>query len=217
MLDMAARTIRRADGQTMTVTVVRYHGYNPGQARDQIGHWVKPPSMREHPCPHSCCRDARVHPANLPVRLSRDYLRGLSEPELERELSHYQNYADSHERGFLQVIAELGRREDRAERVEARRERARGRRRRLNAEHRDEVYRQWLQAEAATRGVMLNKAGQRAGIDERSLFTGPESRVVKYASPELFEWFEEHGRPTRAAFLGSARERKLYYAGRRIG
>ena len=64
---------------------------------------------------------------------------------------------------------------------------------------------------------MLNKAGQRAGIDERSLFTGPESRVVKYASPELFEWFEIHGRPTRAAFLGSAKERRLYYAGRRIG
>jgi len=200
-----ARTIRRADGQTITVTVVRRHGYNPGQARDQIGHWVKPPSMREHPCPHSCCRNARVHPANLPVRLSRDYLRGLSERELERELGQYQNYSDTHERGFLQVIAELGRREERAERAEARKE------------HRDEVYRQWLQAEAATRGVMLNKAGQRAGIDERSLFTGPESRVVKYASPELFEWFEIHGRPTRAAFLGSAKERRLYYAGRRIG
>ena len=212
-----ARTIRRADGQTMTVTVIRRRGYNPGQARDQIGHWVKPPSMREHPCPHSCCRNARVHPANLPVRLSRDYLRGLSERELERELGRYQNYSDTHERGFLQVIAELGRREDRAERAEARKERARDRRRWLNAEHRDEIYRQWLQAEAATRGVMLNKAAQRAGIDERSLFTGPESRVVKYASPELFEWFEEHGRPTRAAFLGSAKERRLYYAGRRIG
>jgi hypothetical protein len=212
-----ARTIRRADGQTMTVTVIRRHGYDPAQARDQIGHWVKPPSMREHPCPHSCCRNARVHPANLPVRLSRDYLRGLSERELERELGQYQNYSDSHERGFLQVIAELGRREDRAEHAETRKERARDRRRRQNAEHRDEVYRQWLQAEAATRGVMLNKAGQRAGIDERSLFTGPESRVVKYASPELFEWFEEHGRPTRAAFLGSAKERRLYYAGRRIG
>jgi len=212
-----ARTIRRADGQTITVTVVRRHGYNPGQARDQIGHWVKPPSMREHPCPHSCCRNARVHPANLPVRLSRDYLRGLSERELERELGQYQNYSDTHERGFLQVIAELGRREERAERAEARKERARHRRRRQDQEHRDEVYRQWLQAEAATRGVMLNKAGQRAGIDERSLFTGPESRVVKYASPELFEWFEIHGRPTRAAFLGSAKERRLYYAGRRIG
>src|SRR5262249_40459313 len=129
-----ARTIRRADGQTMTVTVIRRGGYNPGQARDQIGHWVKPPSMREHPCPHRCCRNARVHPANLPVRLSRDYLRGLSEPELERELGQYQNYSDKHERGFLQVIAELGRREDRAERAEARRERARDRRRRQDQE-----------------------------------------------------------------------------------
>jgi hypothetical protein len=206
------RIVSTADGRTATIT--RHGKYN---VRDQIGHWVKPVSREDKPCPHSCCRNKHVHPENLPVKLDRRYLRRLDDDELERELRQYQNYSDSHEQGFLQVIAEMSRREDSAEHAEARKERARDRRRRASEEHRDEVYRQWLQAEAATKGVMLNKAGLRAGINERSLFTGPESRVVKYASPELFEWFEQHGRPTRAAFLGSAAERRLYYAGRRIG
>lgn len=201
----------------LVISVVRRASYDPGQARDRIGHWVAPPSMRGHPCPHACCQGMHPHPRNTPVILSRSYLRSLSETEVERELAHYQRYSDTHERGFLQIIAEVGRREQSADRAAARKERARAKRLARESEFRDEVYRQWLMAEAATKGYMLNAAGKRAGIDERSLFTGPESRVVKYASPELFEYFEQHGRPTRAAFLGSARERRLYYAGRRIG
>ena len=50
--------------------------------------------------------------------------------------------------------------------------RAQQRRRDAEQEYRDEVYRQWLAAEAATNGYMLNRAGRRGGIDERSLFTG---------------------------------------------
>src|SRR5579859_2714121 len=97
------------------------------------------------------------------------------------------------------------------------RERARRRRREAEQEYRDEVYRQWLAAEAATNGYMLNRAGQRGGIDERSLFTGPESRVRKYASPELIEWFQSHPRPTRVSWFGSASARRAHLAGRRIG
>ena len=81
-------------------------------------------------------------------------------------------------------------------RAAVRSERARRRRQDAEQEYRDEVYRQWLGAEAATNGYMLNKAGQRRGIDERSLFVGPESRVRKYTSPELIEWFESHPRPS---------------------
>jgi hypothetical protein len=55
-------------------------------------------------------------------------------------------------------------------RAAGRRERARQRRRAAEQEYRDEVYRQWLAAEAATNGFMLNRAGQRLGIDERTLF-----------------------------------------------
>ena len=95
----------------------------------------------------------------------------------------------------------------------------RARRRRQDAEqaYRDEVYRQWRAAEAATNGYMLNRAGRLGGIDERSLFTGPEARVRKYASPELIDWFQAHPRPTRVSWFGSAAARRAHLAGRRIG
>jgi hypothetical protein len=185
--------------------------------RDRIGHFVKPPSAAGRPCPHRCCRNYRVHPEHLPVRLDRAYLRTLSSDDIERELDQYANYADTHEAGFLQVIAEMTRREESEKRGAARKERARDRRQRAESEYKDEVYRRWLQAEAETKGVMLNKAGLAAGINERSLFTGPESRVSKYASPELIEYFESHPRPTRASWFGSAKSRRAHLAGRRIG
>ena len=98
-----------------------------------------------------------------------------------------------------------------------RRERARRRREAAEQEYRDEVYRQWRAAEAATKGCMLNRVGRGCGIDERSLFAGPESRVVKYASAELIEWFQSHPRPTRVAWFGSASARRAHLARRRIG
>jgi hypothetical protein len=168
-------------------------------ARDQLGHWVAPPSQRGHPCHHSCCQGKRVHPRSLPVKLNREYLRSLSDDELVTELGQYQRYSDSHERGFLQILAEAGRREDSAERATMRKERAREKRQRGNSEYRDEVYRQWFRAENGIQGgVLLNKAGRAAGIDERSLFTGSQRRVDKYASDELKEWFDSHPRMTRA-------------------
>lgn len=66
--------------------------------------------------------------------------------------------------------------------------------------YRDHIYRQWLAAENATRGVLLNKQGQAAGIDERALFNGPESRARKYASEELRNWWDKHGRMTFAEY-----------------
>jgi hypothetical protein len=99
----------------------------------------------------------------------------------------------------------------------ARRERARRRREAAEQEYRDEVYRLWRAAEAATNGFMLNRAGLHRGIDERSLFIGPESRVLKYASAELIEWFQSHPRPTRISWFGSAPARRAHRAGRRVG
>lgn len=141
----------------------------------------------------------------------------MNPAELERELEQYGRYSEIREHGFMQVIAEMNRREISAERAAARKERARRRRQTTESEYTDEVYRQWLQAESETRGVMLNKRGLAAGINERTLFTGPESRVVKYASPELIEYFESHPRPTRASWFGSATSRRAHLAGRRIG
>lgn len=199
-----------------------YHGhYN---VRDQRGHYVKPKTARYQLCHHSCCNGTRVHPETLPVKISRGYLRTLTEPQLERELDTYINFSDTHEQGMVQIIAEIDRRED-AEKMRAHRKMLSAQRRQeRESEHSDEVYRQWLLAESATNGVMLNnktlreiKAGKRAYIDERSLFTGPEWRVTKFASPELIEFFESHPRPTRASWFGSAHTRRDHLSSRSIG
>lgn len=179
------------------------------QARDNLSHWVAPPSARGKPCPHKCCQNKHPHPDKIPVKLDRAYLRSLTDQEVERELSTYQRYSDTHERGFLQVIAEAQRREDAPRRKAAGQEKARETRARRESEYRDHVYREWLTAENGIQGaVMLNRKGNAAGIDERSLFTGPQSRVDKYASDELKEWFTSHPRPTRARLLGRREDRR---------
>jgi hypothetical protein len=178
------------------------------QARDQIGHWVAPSSARQKPCPHRCCEWKHPHPANLPVKLNRSYLRSLSQEDLERELIYYQRYSDTHEAGYLQIIAEDTRREESREKSIARMDRRKQRAAQRREEWTDEVYRQWLGAENATNGYMLNKAGKAKGIDERRLFTGPESQVDRYASDELKEYFQSHPRPTRARILGRGADRR---------
>lgn len=203
---------RRANGSVLEA--YRHGRYN---VRDQLGHYVKPQSQADHPCHHRCCRGERAHPKNLPVKLDRQYLRSLSGDELETELSQYTRFIDTHEGGFLQIVAELDRRDESEKRAAARKQRARERRQERESEYQDEVYRQWLQAEAETNGYMLNKAGKAAGIDERSLFTGPQSRVAKYASRELRDYFDAHPRPTRVSWFGSAYARRAHYAGQRAG
>jgi hypothetical protein len=68
------------------------------------------------------------------------------------------------------------------------------------AAYKDDIRRRTVMAENATNGYMLSPAGKKAGIEPYSLFTGPESRARKYASPELKEWFDQNGRPTAADF-----------------
>ena len=203
---------RRADGSV--IEAFRHGRYN---LRDQLGHYVVRADAAGRPCHHSCCEGKRVHPANLPVKINRQWLRGLTGPELEQELGEYTGYIDTHEQGFLQIVAEIDRRDASEKRAAARAMRAKERREQRESEYRDEVYRQWLTAEAETNGNMLNKAGRAAGIDERTLITGPESRGPKNASLELLDFFDAHPRPTRAAFLGSAAARRAHLAGRRIG
>lgn len=62
-------------------------------------------------------------------------------------------------------------------------------------------------AEEGTHGSLLNAAGRAAPVDAYSLLMGPWSRVLKYGSPELIEWFEMHGRPSVAEF-----EREWFHA-----
>lgn len=54
-------------------------------------------------------------------------------------------------------------------------------------------------AEHRVSPAMLNKAGQDAGVTSASLFTGPESRAMKYASEELKDHWATHPRPPRLA------------------
>lgn len=69
----------------------------------------------------------------------------------------------------------------------------------------------YLQAEKATRGNMLNKRGKADGIDPLTLFTGPISRARRYASEELMRWWSENARMNltqfRAEVLGDAKDR----------
>lgn len=199
----------------MTRVRAVYHGhYN---VRDQRGHYVKPKTARGHLCHHACCNGTRVHPDKLPVKISRSYLRTLNGPQLERELNEYINYSETHEQGMMQILAELDHRETVERNAAARKVRATERRKARHSEWQDEVYRQWLSAESVTNGNMLNKAGRKADINERDLFTASERTVRKYASDELIGFFESNPRPTRASFLGTARERRAHLAARRIG
>lgn len=69
----------------------------------------------------------------------------------------------------------------------------------------------YLQAEKATRGNMLNKRGKADGVDPLTLFTGQLSRARRYASEELMRWWSTNGRMNltqfRAEVLGGAKDR----------
>jgi SPP1 gp7 family putative phage head morphogenesis protein len=77
--------------------------------------------------------------------------------------------------------------------------------------------RAYLDAENATRGALLNKAGMQAGINPRTLFTGQDVRARKWASEELLGYWQQTGRLTlsdfKAANLGQAgtASTKAYY------
>lgn len=55
-------------------------------------------------------------------------------------------------------------------------------------------------AAEACRGALLNERGRRAGVDAFDLFEGNDATAYAYASPELVEWWAEHGRPVFARF-----------------
>ena len=197
-------------GRELHVAVRHY------SVRDLRGHYVKPESMGGRKCPHKCCQGQREHPRGARVEFDPKVLRSITDAELAEELDRYFEYDHTHYKGYTQVTAEFDRRDDRDAKAAARKDRARQRSRNRAEEHHDEVYRQFWQAEAATNGYMLNKEGKRADIDPVTLFTGSEARAKKYASPELYEWFQNHGRPTRVSFLGSNRQRREHLAGSRL-
>lgn len=55
-------------------------------------------------------------------------------------------------------------------------------------------------AERECRGRLVSRAGQAAGLTAWDLFTGPHHRADRYATDELHDWWEGHGRLTFAEF-----------------
>lgn len=91
--------------------------------------------------------------------------------------------------------------------------------RRMYKEH---VHNQWLQAEEDTNGVLLSRAGVQAGISPLVLWGANLDRARKYSSPELAQWWAEHGgRSTyddfRAQWLGGRAARQAAEAKRGKG
>lgn len=72
--------------------------------------------------------------------------------------------------------------------------------RECRAEYDETLYAQYVAAEEATNGAMLNARGREKGIDAFTLFMGPEVRALAYASEELVEHWEQHPRVTYAKF-----------------
>lgn len=171
--------------------------------RDMLGHWIRPRSAQGKMCPHACCRNKRVHPDNMPVILPNRLLRRVPDDDLAehfRDIAHKQG--TEAERGRAQILHEMDRRDERDKRRAVAAERRRGQAVSRKLERAEAVEQAWAAAEEATKGNMLNRAGQAAGISDRSLFTGPESRARRYASEELLEHWRTHPRPTGAMFAG---------------
>ncbi len=72
----------------------------------------------------------------------------------------------------------------------------------LRTQYAEYVDRSYWKAEAATNGQLLNAAGRREGIDPKTLFTGTESRAMKYASDDLKYHWQTAPRLSFDAFTG---------------
>ncbi|HEV2241798.1 MAG TPA: hypothetical protein VGR98_12210 [Streptosporangiaceae bacterium] len=178
--------------------------------RDLFKHWIRREQQPNRPCTHACCRGYRPHPEHYPVVMPARYLRNATDDDLAE---HYARCPEGRPACRDQVLAELNRRDVLDERRQARQRNRTQRWADRRALRDTELERSWLDAERATKGNMLNRRGREAGVDERSLFRGPESRARKYASEELLNYWEDHPRPTEAYFRGE--DTRLGYAGLR--
>lgn len=175
---------RLPGGHANVAYVARYN------VRDLIGHYVAPVSARGKMCPHACCRNRRVHPANYPVILPSKLLRKASDDDLAdhfKKVSRGTSAAD--EKATAQILHEMERRDELTERKRRHREAVVSTRAARGMEHAAERERIYLQAEEYTRGNWTNKAGERAGISDREILTGRQAVFDRYASDEAREFF----------------------------
>ncbi|MFI8200038.1 phage minor capsid protein [Streptomyces sp. NPDC085942] len=123
-----------------------------------------------------------------------DALNPLPVPEEWGALARDARFADD-------LAAAVAAAERRTGDAEPRERITRARAREMYAEY---VYRQYLDAEAACRGYLLNKRAQADGVDPMSLFSGPARIAHARASDELREWWATNGRLTQAEFIEQA-------------
>lgn len=183
-------------------------GYN---RRDQIGHWVTKEQPVYRPCKHACCRGYRAHPNNWPIIPAKMAYRTATDDQLG---AHYSKVIavdndPKARRAELQILAEFERRDQRDMRRREREQRAAERReaiannraiRRTEIEVERERIR--VDAEAATRGYLVNAKGRRRGIHPDEILTGRQAVFNRYASDEAREYFASTPRPTAAYFRG---------------
>ncbi|AGK80407.1 Phage minor capsid protein 2 [Streptomyces microflavus DSM 40593] len=123
-----------------------------------------------------------------------DALNPLPAPEEWGALARDAKFADD-------LAAAVAAAERRTGDTEPRERMTRAKAREMYAEY---VYRQYLDAEDACRGYLLNKKAQAEGVDPMSLFSGPARIAHARASDELREWWAKHGRLTQAEFIEKA-------------
>lgn len=161
--------------------------------RDLFGHFVRPRSREGRLCPHKCCRGKRIHPRDEPLIANKALLRAMSDDDFVRLLQGI-DWTDA--RDVQDVLKEAERRECRQLAVYRRTQNRTERARMERLDFEVEIEAKFLAAEHATRGNMLSRAGKAAKVDPRTLLHGTEARARKYASEELNEWIERHGRLT---------------------
>lgn len=66
--------------------------------------------------------------------------------------------------------------------------------------YREHVWAQYLAAEDATNGYLLNRKARAAGVDPATLFTGPAHVAYARASEDLIRWWQDHPRLTLAEY-----------------
>lgn len=189
----------------------------PYDRRDLIGHWIRKQQPEQRMCGHACCRGHRGHPRNMPVILPDRLLRRASDDDLAEHFHKVSQQRTADETAaWYQILAEMERRDELTERRAAARERYEATVLGRRFERAEAIEHAYVQAENATRGHLLNKAGRANDIDPRSLLTGPESRARRYASEELLAHWETTPRPTARMFGGGdTRVHERYTAPRR--
>lgn len=166
--------------------------------RDLLGHFVKlPPSRNEEGmCPHPCCKGRRPHPDRFPLMLPSGVLRSASDEDLVR---HFQKESVGRSgKAVAQVVRELERRERARSEKEARASARAGR----ADEYRSWLENEWVQAEEATRGNLVNKRGRARDIDPRAFWTSARLRD-RYASDEARAYFDRHPPLSKREFADS--------------